>query len=32
MGFEMDGCELDKKYFDNAIERIKNNSQIYLKI
>jgi site-specific DNA-methyltransferase (adenine-specific) len=32
MGFEFDGCELDKEYFDNAVERINNHSQLYLDI
>ena len=30
MGFEFDGCEIDKEYFDNAVERLKNNVQEYL--
>ena len=30
MGFEFDGCELDKDYFDSAVERIRNHSQLYL--
>lgn len=30
MGFEFDGCELDKEYFDDAVERIRNHSQLYL--
>ena len=30
MGFEFDGCEIDKEYFDNAVERLKNNVQDYL--
>ena len=29
MGFEFDGCEIDKEYFDNAVERLKNNVQDY---
>ena len=32
MGFEFDGCELDKDYFDSAVERIRNHSQLYLDI
>jgi len=31
MGFEFDGCELDKDYFDSAVERIRNHSQLYLR-
>jgi len=30
MGFEFDGCEIDKEYFNNAVERLKNNVQDYL--
>jgi site-specific DNA-methyltransferase (adenine-specific) len=30
MGFEFDGCEIDKEYFQNAVERLKNNVQEYL--
>ena len=30
MGFEFDGCEIDKEYFDNAVERLKNNNQLYM--
>jgi len=30
MGYEFDGCEIDKEYFDNAVERLKNNVQDYL--
>ena len=30
MGFSFDGCEIDKEYFDNAVERLKNNVQDYL--
>ena len=26
MGFELTGCELDKEYFDQSIERIKNQT------
>lgn len=26
MGFELTGCELDKEYFDSAMERIKNQT------
>jgi len=29
MGFEFDGCEIDKEYFDNAVKRLKNNVQEY---
>jgi site-specific DNA-methyltransferase (adenine-specific) len=29
MGFEMDICEIDNEYFDNAVERLKNNVQDY---
>jgi DNA modification methylase len=29
LGFEFDGCEIDKEYFDNAVERLKNNVQEY---
>ena len=29
MGFEMDICEIDQEYFDNAVERLKNNVQEY---
>ncbi len=30
MGFDFDGCEIDREYFDNAVERLKNNVQEYL--
>ena len=30
MGFEFDGCEIDQEYFDNAVNRLKNNVQEYL--
>ena len=30
MGFEFDGCEIDKEYFDNAVNRLKNNVQEYM--
>jgi site-specific DNA-methyltransferase (adenine-specific) len=30
MGFDFDGCEIDKEYFQNAVERLKNNVQEYL--
>ena len=30
MGFDFDGCEIDREYFDNAVERLKNNVQDYL--
>jgi len=30
MGFDFDGCEIDKEYFDNAVKRLKNNNQEYL--
>ena len=30
MGFEFDGCELDKDYFDSAVNRIRNHSQLYI--
>jgi len=29
MGFEFDGCEIDKEYFNNAVNRLKNNVQDY---
>jgi site-specific DNA-methyltransferase (adenine-specific) len=29
MGFEFDGCEIDQEYFQNAVERLKNNVQEY---
>ena len=29
LGFEMDICEIDKEYFDNAVVRLKNNVQEY---
>ena len=29
MGFDFDGCEIDKEYFDNAVNRLKNNVQDY---
>ena len=32
MGFEFDGCELDKDYFDSAVDRVMNHSQLYLDI
>jgi len=32
MGFEFDGCELDKEYFDSAVDRVRNHSQLYLDI
>ena len=30
MGFDFDGCEIDQEYFDNAVNRLKNNVQEYL--
>jgi len=27
MGFDFDGCEIDQEYFDNAVNRLKNNVQ-----
>jgi len=30
MGFDIDICEIDKEYFDNAVNRLKNNVQEYL--
>jgi len=27
--FDFDGCEIDREYFDNAVERLKNNVQEY---
>ena len=30
MGFGFDGCEIDREYFDNAVNRLKNNVQEYL--
>ena len=30
MRFEFDGCELDKDYFDSAVNRIRNHSQLYI--
>jgi len=30
LGFDLDICEIDKEYFDNAVERLKNNIQEYL--
>ena len=30
MGYDIDICEIDKEYFDNAVERLKNNVQDYL--
>jgi len=29
LGFEFDGCEIDQEYFQNAVERLKNNVQEY---
>ena len=29
MGFDIDICEIDQEYFDNAVERLKNNVQDY---
>ena len=29
MGFDLDICEIDKEYFTNAVERLKNNVQDY---
>ena len=30
MGYEFDGCELDTDYFQDAINRIRNHSQLYI--
>ena len=30
MGFEFDGCELDKDYFKAAVKRVYNHQQLYL--
>jgi len=30
LGFDFDGCEIDKEYFDNAVNRLKNNVQEYI--
>jgi len=32
MGFEFDGCELDKDYFKDAVNRLENHNQLFMDI